>query len=261
MLCIEVHLGLCAVSICSVAVGWIDTACLRRRFDGAQGIICREIQGGIIMKMLAINGSPRKNGNTAILLQRALDGAAAAGAETEMIHLYDLNFKGCTSCFACKHISGTHFGRCAMQDDLSPVLLEAMSSQAILFGSPIYFGDVTGEMRSFLERLFFMNLTYNNPPSYFEGSIHCAGIFTMNAPEEAMVRSGYEAIFSRFETTKRLLHGTWEYLAVTDTYQFDNYADYRVSIDEARKAEVRATDFPIACQNAFDLGHRLAHRV
>jgi len=56
------------------------------------------------MKALFINGSPRKNGNTAKLLKWAMEGAAEAGAETELINLYDrsLNFKGCMSCFACK---------------------------------------------------------------------------------------------------------------------------------------------------------------
>ena len=56
------------------------------------------------MKALFINGSPRKNGNTAKLLKRAMEGAAEVGAETELINLYDrsLNFNGCMSCFACK---------------------------------------------------------------------------------------------------------------------------------------------------------------
>ena len=52
------------------------------------------------MHVLAINGSPRKNWYTATLLEQALAGAAETGAETELVHLYDLNFKGCTSCFA-----------------------------------------------------------------------------------------------------------------------------------------------------------------
>ena len=52
--------------------------------------------------IIAINGSPRKNGNTAALLNKALEGASSQGATTEMINLYDLNFKGCMSCFACK---------------------------------------------------------------------------------------------------------------------------------------------------------------
>ena len=56
------------------------------------------------MKVIAVNGSPRKTWNTATLLEHALAGAAGSGAETELVHLYDLEFKGCISCFACKKI-------------------------------------------------------------------------------------------------------------------------------------------------------------
>jgi len=58
------------------------------------------------MKVMAINGSPRKEWNTATLLENALEGAASQGAETELVHLYDLNFKGCKSCFECKTRGG-----------------------------------------------------------------------------------------------------------------------------------------------------------
>jgi len=54
------------------------------------------------MKVIALNGSPRKKWNTATLLKHALDGAASKGAETELIHLYDYNYKGCISCL---HVS------------------------------------------------------------------------------------------------------------------------------------------------------------
>jgi multimeric flavodoxin WrbA len=70
------------------------------------------------MKILAVNGSPRKKWNTAILLNKALEGAESQGAETALIHLYDLNFKGCTSCFACKMKDGNSFGRCAVRDEV-----------------------------------------------------------------------------------------------------------------------------------------------
>ena len=74
------------------------------------------------MKLFAINGSPRKKWNTAVLLEKALEGAASAGAETEIVHLYDLDYRGCTSCFACKMVGGKSEGRCAMRDGLTPVL-------------------------------------------------------------------------------------------------------------------------------------------
>ena len=74
------------------------------------------------MKVMAINGSPRKTWNTATLLKKALKGAASQGAETELVHLYDLNFKGCISCFACKTRGGKSYGTCAVKDDLRPIL-------------------------------------------------------------------------------------------------------------------------------------------
>ena len=113
------------------------------------------------MKVIAVNGSPRKTWNTATLLQKALDGAKSVGADTELVHLYDLNFKGCTSCFACKRKDGKFIGRCAMQDGLTSLLEKIRECDVLLLGSPIYFGNVTGEMRSFLERLLFSAMTYN----------------------------------------------------------------------------------------------------
>ena len=77
------------------------------------------------------------------------------GAETELVHLYDLTFKGCTSCFACKLKGGRSYGKCAMVDGLTPVLDMLATTDALFLGSPIYFGTVTGEMRSFMERLLF----------------------------------------------------------------------------------------------------------
>ncbi len=74
------------------------------------------------MKILAINGSPRKTKNTATLLNKALEGASSVGAQTELIHLYDLNFKGCISCFACKRKNSKFVARCAVKDDLTEVL-------------------------------------------------------------------------------------------------------------------------------------------
>ena len=107
------------------------------------------------IKVIAVNGSPRKKWNTATLLERALEGAASKGAEIELVHLYDLKFKGCVSCFSCKMIDGPSYGKCVVKDDLTPLLKTIPDVHALILGSPIYYGTVTGEMRSFMERLFF----------------------------------------------------------------------------------------------------------
>ena len=113
------------------------------------------------MKIIAINGSPRKNWNTARLLEAALDGARAQGAETKLYHLYDYDFKGCRSCFACKRIGSPFYGKCAQKDGISDILAEVKAADGLVLGTPIYFGAATGEFRSFLERLLFQNYAYD----------------------------------------------------------------------------------------------------
>ena len=124
------------------------------------------------MKILAFNGSPRKKWNTATLLEHALQGAESEGAKTELIHLYDLNYKGCISCFSCKRINGKSYGHCAQKDDLTPVFEAIGEADAILIGSPIYYSIITGETRSFLERLMFQyrSMIPNDPRSSGEKS-------------------------------------------------------------------------------------------
>src|SRR3990170_290755 len=136
------------------------------------------------MKIIAVNGSPRKNWNTATLLQKALDGAASKGAETEIFHLYELSYKGCISCFSCKAKNGESYGKCAVKDDLTSILKKVQEVDAIIFGSPIYFGTVSGEMKSFMERLMFPYLTYTDPPgTLFARKIRTGYIYTLNVTE------------------------------------------------------------------------------
>ncbi|MGA7143215.1 MAG: flavodoxin family protein, partial [Desulfobacterales bacterium] len=92
------------------------------------------------MNVMAFNGSPRKkNWNTVTLLHNALEGAASAGADTELIQLYDLNFSGCISCFSCKKISRKEDGICAVQDDLTSVLDRVRNADALIIGTPVYY--------------------------------------------------------------------------------------------------------------------------
>lgn len=212
------------------------------------------------MKVIAINGSPRKDWNTATLLKHAVNGAKSAGANTELIHLYDLNYKGCTSCFGCKLKGGSSIGRCAMRDGLTPVLQAVEACDALILGSPIYIGHVTGEMQSFLERLIFPSITYNKDiHSFYKGKVSSAFIYTMNIPESALPGSNYELMFKRNQNLLKRLNGTSEYLAVCDTYQFDDYSKYEsANFDEAHKAKVRSQQFIIDCQKAFTMGAKLA---
>lgn len=214
------------------------------------------------MKVIAVNGSPRKNWNTATLLQKALEGAKSVGAQTEIIHLSDLNYKGCISCFACKRKNSKNAGHCAMQDDLTNVLEKVLESDVLLVGSPIYFGDVTSGIRAFLERLLFSNLSYNEGHrSVFPGKLSSGFIYTMNVPEEFLKKVNYEeTIFQHNKNLLQILGGLSEYMIATDTYQFDDYSKYEASMfDEKHKSQVKSKQFPIDCQKAFELGRRRSY--
>jgi multimeric flavodoxin WrbA len=103
--------------------------------------------------VLAFQGSPRFNGNTARLLQGALDGAREAGAETEMIHISKLNMTGCRGCYSCKK-RGTSYGRCILRDDMTPLYEKIERADAVLFGSPVYMCAMTPELKMVVDRLF-----------------------------------------------------------------------------------------------------------
>ena len=212
------------------------------------------------MNVLAVNGSPRKDWNTGTLLTKALEGAESAGAQTKLVHLYDLDFKGCTSCFCCKRKGNTCAGLCAQRDELRPVLAEALASDALVFGSPIYFSDVTGEMRSFLERLMFPNITYDEfGKSLVERPISCGFIFTMNCPEKFMKEVHYDVLFENHSHLMGILKGKSEMLASYETYQFNDYSAMNAAmIDGEARAKRRAEQFPVDCQQAFEMGARLA---
>jgi multimeric flavodoxin WrbA len=209
---------------------------------------------------MAVNGSPRKTWNTATLLKKALKGAASRGAETELVHLYDLNFKGCISCFACKTRGGKSYGRCAVRDDLKPIFQKIEAADALILGSPIYFGLVTGEMRSFMERLLFPYFTYTDPPqSLFPNKIPTGFIYTMNVTEEQSREWGYERLFGNQQWLLQMAFGASEFLCSFDTYQFKDYAKVVADrFDPEKKARRRQEVFPQDCERAFAMGARFA---
>ena len=120
------------------------------------------------MKFFAINGSPRKACNTAKLLDESLKGIKSilTKAEVKRIDLYDIPFNGCKSCFACKKINGHHYGKCVYNDEFKPILNEIVKADGIILGSPVYFSDVTGNMRCFLERFQFPFFAYSSSTSF-----------------------------------------------------------------------------------------------
>lgn len=214
------------------------------------------------MKVIAINGSPRKSWNTAVLLNNFVKGAQTRGALTELINLYDYNYKGCISCFSCKLKGGKSYGCCAFNDELKPVLGKIEEADAIIIGSPIYFGSTTGMVRSFLERLLFQYLVYDAQySSLFKKRIKTGFIYTMNVNEQTLEDSGYLVGLNRTEMTMQRTFGHCEALYVTDTYQFDNYSKYETSgFNEEFKAKRKTEVFPEDCKKAYEMGIRFTEK-
>ena len=98
-------------------------------------------------KVLAIYGSPRRNGNTSLLLKRAVDGARAAGAEVEEIVLRDLKLSPCLEIYGCK----TN-GRCAIKDDFQGLYDKLLACDGLILASPIFFYTVSAHTKILIDR-------------------------------------------------------------------------------------------------------------
>ena len=102
--------------------------------------------------ILGIVGSPRKNGNTHVLLSAVLDAARAGGAETDLLFLADLRIDECDGCHACWKT-----GRCAKRDDMSPLYDRIAASDGLVCGTPFYWYVPTGLMKTFIDRFVYFN--------------------------------------------------------------------------------------------------------
>jgi multimeric flavodoxin WrbA len=107
------------------------------------------------MKVVAFNGSPRKEGNTAILINRIFRELDNEGIETELVHLSHKEIHGCIACYKCLENKD---GRCAVDDDALNGYIEKISvAQGVVLGSPVYFLDVTPEMKALIDRAGFVS--------------------------------------------------------------------------------------------------------
>jgi multimeric flavodoxin WrbA len=133
-------------------------------------------------------------------------------------------------------------------------------ADAIILGSPIYWGTVSGEMKSFMERLLFPYSTYTDPPgSLFPRRIKTGFIYTMGLTAEMMQEMGYIPYFKRHDMILKRLYGDSEYMCSFDTYQFDDYSKVlSTRFDPVKKQKRRDEIFPVDCQRAFDMGVRFA---
>ena len=108
------------------------------------------------MKVVAFNGSPRKDGNTTILINHVFRELEKEGVETELVQLSGREIRGCIACYKCFENKDQH---CAVKDDIANECIEKMMKpEGIILGSPVYFTDVTAEMKALIDRAGFVSM-------------------------------------------------------------------------------------------------------
>lgn len=207
-------------------------------------------------KIVIIDGGPRRNMNTAKMLNSFAEGARSVGPNVEVktIRLYELDYKGCVSCMACK-VKDRASNLCKFKDALTPVLEEIAQADGLVLGSPIYFGDVTGQMRTFLERLAFPWLSYNDYSMTAPKRMPVVLVTTMNGLPERNNSNGYGSM----EYCIAAALGEPERLVAYNTYQVSNYDRFELaSFSEEAKRKWRDEHWEEDLQKAFAAGRRMA---
>ena len=209
--------------------------------------------------IIIIDGGPRKNFNTAAILQQFAEGAASVSSEINVktVRLYALDYKGCMSCMACK-LKGRASNVCKFKDALTPVLDDIACADGLVLGSPIYFGDVTGQMRTFLERLAFPWLSYNDYSLTAPKRMPVLLVETMNGTPERNNSQGYGSMEYCLSTAL----GEPDRLIAYNTYQVKNYDRYELAgFSEEAKRQWRDAHWQEDLQKAYDAGKLMADRI
>lgn len=213
-------------------------------------------------KIYIINGSKRKNRNTDKMCKSFAEGVKNAGGEAEIIYLYDLDFKGCHSCFACKLLGGANYGKCAYPDELKGILEKVSTADGVVFASPVYFGDVSGIMKMFMERLLFPYIRYDaNFTAIPPKKLKTAVIYTMNVNEEifkSYIGENNSGPVGFFETWIEKVYEKPQRLCAFNTYQFTDYDKYFSKIwDKNDKLKQREEIFPKDLEKAYFAGQKM----
>lgn len=125
---------------------------------------------GAIMKVLGIVCSPRKNGNTELLVQEALAGARGSGAETELLTVSGKDIKPCDACYSCEKT-----GKCHIDDDMQLIYEKMLSADGIIIGTPVYFWDLSGQAKVVLDRTYALRHPYLRLANKVAGAVAVAG--------------------------------------------------------------------------------------
>ena len=145
------------------------------------------------MKIVSLLGSPRQVGNSATIANHFTKTAESLGAQIRTFELNRLSYRGCQACYACK----TGLDRCVLTDDLSEVLAAVQEADVVVLASPVYYGDITSQLKGFIDRTFsYLVPDYRtNPlPSRLTPK-KLVFVLTQGRPDEGM----FADIFPRYQ--------------------------------------------------------------
>lgn len=217
------------------------------------------------MKIIAINGSPRKTWNSARLLESWKQGVLSVLPDTEIkdVNLYSLDkFTGCTSCFACKRKESKTLGTCAPKDGIHDLLAEIREADAVGISMPIYEFDINAYTKCMLERMIFSVYPYSNY-SLAPKRVSFTMLYSMNATEEMFKNYGIEAKCGMMEGfINKMYYMPVHHVHAFNTYQFTDYSKYESSIfSEPDKKKWQEEHFPQDLEAAFKEGVKVANEI
>ncbi len=148
----------------------------------------------------------------------------------------------------------------------NPVIEKISYADGAIFGTPIYFRNITGALQSFLERLWFPYSSFNkHRESLAPKKVKSGAIFTMHVSPDNVSREEWEGMYEAILNSKNIyfesLFGSYEKLFSCNTTHFDDYNKYEaLRFDPIDKARQKKEQFPIDCQKAFEMGARIASK-
>jgi multimeric flavodoxin WrbA len=145
------------------------------------------------MKIVTLLGSPRPKGNSAALARQFNAEAEKRGFKTTTHTLNALNYRGCQGCYACK----TSRELCILRDDLTNVLEDVARADVLVLATPVYFGDITSQLKGFIDRTFaYFKPDYqtSSAPSRLNPGKKLVFIQTQGNPDESV----FADLFSRY---------------------------------------------------------------
>jgi putative NADPH-quinone reductase len=185
--------------------------------------------------IVGLQGSPRNEGNTALLLEAALQGAADAGARVVKFQVNDLNVRPCQGCGACYET-----GRCVIRDDMDQVIAALEQMDAIVVASPVYFGGVTAQLKAVIDRcqpLWARKYVTKTPVADDNRRRDLLLLSVLGADKQAMVE-GLRVNVKTFHDVLTL-DGTYAELIFPKVEQAGEIGDHWEALGQAREAGAR----------------------